>query len=305
MATHVVILGGSGMLGSMVADVLSRDPHLQVTATARSQSLAQVCTAQLPEASWHVFDCQHERTLSILNGADWVINAIGITKPLIHDDNSPEVERAIRVNALFPQLLGRWAEQTGTRILQIATDCVYSGAKGGYVESDAHDALDVYGKTKSLGEAHYPSLHHLRCSIIGPEPKERKFLVEWFLSQPPNKELNGFINHEWNGVTTLQFARICHGVITRNLELPHLQHVVPSGTMSKADILVEFAAAYRRRDITIRRIEAGTVVDRTLKTENEGLNHVLWDAAGYQQPPTVGHMIREMARYEPRIVRLD
>jgi dTDP-4-dehydrorhamnose reductase len=305
MATRVVILGGSGMLGSMVADVLSRDARLQVTATARSQSLAQVCTTQLPEASWHVFDCQVERTWSVLNGADWVINAIGITKPLIHDDNPAEVERAIHVNALFPQLLGKRAEQTGTRILQIATDCVYSGARGSYVERDAHDALDVYGKTKSLGEAHYPDLHHLRCSIIGPEPKERKFLVEWFLSQGPNKELNGFINHQWNGVTTLHFARICQGVITRNLELPHLQHVVPSGSMSKADMLIELAAAYKLPDITVRRVEAGTVVDRTLQTENEGLNQVLWDAAGYQQPPTVGDMIREMARYERRIVKLD
>src|SRR5205807_2041182 len=110
---------------------------------------------------------------------------------------------------------------------------------------------------------------HLRCSIIGPEPKEHKFLVEWFLGQAPNKELNGFINHEWNGVTTLHFARICQGVITHDLELPHLQHVVPTGTMSKADMLVQFAAAYGRRDITVRRVEAGAVVDRTLQTENE------------------------------------
>ena len=66
----------------------------------------------------------------------------------------------------------------GARVLQIATDCVYSGAQGAYVETDLHDALDVYGKTKSLGECQEPNVYHLRCSIIGPEPKDFKFLIE-------------------------------------------------------------------------------------------------------------------------------
>src|SRR5436190_133310 len=83
------------------------------------------------------------------------------------DVRPSEVERAVDVNARLPHLLGELARGADARILQIATDCVYSGSRGEYVESDPHDALDVYGKTKSLGESFQETVHHLRCSIIG------------------------------------------------------------------------------------------------------------------------------------------
>ena len=82
--------------------------------------------------------------------------------------------------------------------MQIATDCVYSGKKGSYNEDDLHDALDVYGKTKSLGEAQSPNLLNIRCSIIGPEQGKHVSLLEWFLTQEPGAKLQGFAHHHWN-----------------------------------------------------------------------------------------------------------
>ena len=93
---------------------------------------------------------------------------------------------------MLPHQLARKAESSGAKVIQIATDCVYSGKKGEYVESDEFDPLDVYGKTKSLGEVTSPGVYHLRCSIIGPEPKEHKFLLDWFLGQPKNARVNGY-----------------------------------------------------------------------------------------------------------------
>ena len=183
-------------------------------------------------------------------------------------------------------------------MLQIATDCVYSGAKGAYTESDLHDALDVYGKTKSLGETYLPSVSHLRCSIIGPEPKDFKFLIEWFRRQPNGAQVNGFTNHLWNGVTTLHFARVCEGVICKNIALPHLQHLVPAESETKSEMLRDFAEAYARPDIIIRDVEAKTVIDRTLSTSNIELNDALWRAAGYDQPPTVRQMIHELGAFD-------
>ena len=95
-------------------------------------------------------------------------HAIGVIKPYIRDDDAAAVERALRVNGLFPHILARAAERSGCRVLQIATDCVYAGTIGNYREAAPHDALDVYGKTKSLGEVNSAAVHHLRCSIIGP-----------------------------------------------------------------------------------------------------------------------------------------
>jgi dTDP-4-dehydrorhamnose reductase len=177
---------------------------------------------------------------------------------------------------------------------------VYSGKEGGYTEQAPHDALDVYGKTKSLGETFHPGVAHLRCSIIGPEPKDFKFLIEWFRKQPHGANVNGFRNHQWNGVTTLQFARLCGGIIREDLILPHLQHVVPSGTVTKAQMLRDFAEVYERGDIAIQEVDAKTIVDRTLATSNPDLNSALWRAAGYSQPPTVTEMIRELGRFEYR-----
>ncbi|MGB8769288.1 MAG: sugar nucleotide-binding protein [Candidatus Korobacteraceae bacterium] len=300
---NVTILGGSGMLGSMVADVLSRDPDLKVSATVRSGMLADHFAQSLPEVDWRVFEAASAERYAILGaikGAHWIINAIGITKPYAHDDNPVEVENAIRLNSLFPYELAACALTSGAKVLQIATDCVYSGHRGSYSETDVHDPLDVYGKTKSLGEVLYPGTNCLRCSIIGPEPKSYVFLIEWFRRQPHGAVLNGFINHQWNGVTTLHFARLCIGAIKSGIPLSRLQHVIPSGSLSKHDLLRTFVAHFQRPDIRISPTEAKTVVDRTLSTKYEDVNRNLWVQAGYGEPPTIPAMIAELANFDYR-----
>lgn len=297
---NVVVLGGSGMLGSMVVDVLRREQGLQVSATVRGAALAQHYARQAPDVDWRLLDCNAPPAgiRDAIAGADWVVNAIGITKPYAHDDNPEQVENAIRINAVFPYELAAAAREAGARVLQIATDCVYSGQQGGYSECSPHDALDVYGKTKSLGEVLYPGTHCLRCSIIGPEPKCYVFLIEWFRRQAQQAQVNGFVNHQWNGVTTLQFARLCAGAIREDLALPHLQHVIPAGSISKCELLEVFGREFARPDIEVRPVEAKTVVDRTLSTTNQDLNAALWAAAGYTRPPTVPEMVAELARFD-------
>ncbi len=294
----VAIIGASGMLGSMVLDVFSKANDYELLATVRAEKLVTDGRMRYPKIDWRRLDVENaevEEIKKALGDVDYVINAIGVTKPFIHDDNPDETQRALKVNSIFPHRLGR---AVNGQVLQIATDCVFSGAKGHYVESDKHDAYDVYGKTKSLGEAHLPNVHHLRCSIVGPETKGYAFLLEWFIRQPKNAKVNGFTNHQWNGVTTLHFAKVCMGVIERNISLGHLQHVIPSGAISKADMLQCFAKEYGRGDITINRTDAPTIIDRTLSTTNEKLNQTIWVAAGYSKRPTVPEMIAELAKYK-------
>lgn len=295
----VTVLGASGMLGAMVIKVLSEDSNLMVTGTVRDQS--NIAT-NLSNVTWKTLDAETatlDQISEVIGDSTWVVNAIGIIKPYIHDDNAAECERAIRINGLFPHLLAKAAEKTGAQVLQIATDCVYSGAKGNYVESDVHDALDVYGKTKSLGEVPAANMHHLRCSIIGPEIRNKVSLLEWFLGQPEGATVNGYTNHHWNGVTTHHYAKVCRGIIKENLQLGHLQHVIPGDRLSKADLLGCFAEAYDRTDITINPTTAEKVIDRTVETENEELNQKIWQAAGYATPPTLKQMVDEMAAYGP------
>ena len=165
----VVILGSTGMLGSMLTRVFAAAGEVDLIAVDRRTLDAAHATV--------------DDIAQVLHKAHWVINAMGITKPHIHDD-AREVERAIQVNAMFPHQLAHAARRTRTQVIQIATDCVFSGQTGQYTEADHHDATDVYGKTKSLGEVVRPGFYNLRCSIIGPEKKGHQSLLDWFLRQP-------------------------------------------------------------------------------------------------------------------------
>lgn len=249
----MIITGSTGMLGSMMAKVMPG---------------AKVLNRPALDAELN----------SEFGGGERIINCIGKIKPYCND-----IEAAIRVNALFPHSL-----PVGT--IQIATDCVYSGRKGNYTESDPHDALDVYGKTKSLGEAEH--LINLRCSIIGPELKNHTSLLDWFLAQ--EGEVNGFTNHLWNGITTYHFAKICQGIIKEGIELPPLQHIIPWDVVTKAELLEIIADKYHK-NIKVKRIDAPERINRTLKTNNFKLNAKLWKAAGYITPPTIEEMLEELA----------
>jgi dTDP-4-dehydrorhamnose reductase len=297
------VLGGTGMLGAMVADVLARDGGLDVVGTVREDPA--VWQQRWPWCRWVHLDAEQcsERGLgSLLVGFDWVVNAIGFIKQYIHDDNAGEVERAIRVNSLFPHILARAAEQVGSRVLQIATDCVWAGTRGSYLETDPHDALDVYGKTKSLGEVTSPVFFNLRCSAVGLEARSHVSLLDWFRLQPPNATVRGFVNHRWNGITTLAFARLCCGIMRSGPPAQGSQHVLPADTIAKGDLLVLMRRCLGRGDVRIDPVAAPEAVDRTLATRDVAENYRLWREAGYPGAPTIPQLIEELAAFKPRFM---
>ena len=287
--TRVLVLGATGMLGSMVTEVLAADPAMEVIGSVRGDAGAVESAAhELVQ-----FDARVDQPQ--LHGIDWVINCIGLIKQRMSDTAVEDVRSAIEINALFPMRLAEAAEASGTRVLQIATDCVFSGLDGGYSEESPHDAHDVYGKTKSLGEVVSPAVQHLRCSIVGPERAGRVSLLSWFLHQQPGSTVQGYRNHRWNGVTTLHFARLARAVIASGLSLPPRMHVIPRDVVSKAELLRHFASSYRH-DVQVVERDTETKTDRTLTTRFGALNEQLWASAGYSAPPTIAQMVEELAQ---------
>jgi len=265
MKKRVVVLGTTGMLGSMVFEHLKKNSDLTVSGTTRETLDAERFARG--ETQFR-FD------------ADYVINCIGVIKPFCKDNDAEGVRRAIHINALFPHRLASEAKRAGARVIQIATDCVYSGTKGSYTETDAHDALDVYGKTKSLGEVFDRSLLNIRCSIIGPEIKNKVSLLEWFLGQPAGSELKGFSHHVWNGVTTLQFAKVCERILSDDklydglLTASPTHHFVPNTTVTKFELLKLMNRAFKR-DYVIQDVNnIGPSVDRTLSSNFRMLGEI-------------------------------
>ncbi|MEJ2249674.1 MAG: SDR family oxidoreductase [Candidatus Lokiarchaeota archaeon] len=270
---NVLVLGVSGMLGSMVFDYLKKNQDLNVFGTVRNSKYKTKKVFMFDANDISQLEKKEIEDLNITH----IINCIGITKPFCKDDDSNGVKRAIRINANFPWELANYAKQRGIKILSIGTDCVYSGEKGTYKEDDPHDPLDVYGKSKSLGEVFDGSTLIIRCSIIGPElKKDKNFLLEWFLNQPNGGTIGGFAHHLWNGVTTLQFAQICEKIIESNsfddlMKISYLHHYIPNNTVNKYELMNIFDDVFDK-NLEINYInKEDQIVDRSLTTKYNAL----------------------------------
>ncbi|MFX0039517.1 MAG: dTDP-4-dehydrorhamnose reductase family protein [Promethearchaeota archaeon] len=275
--TNILVLGISGMLGSMVFDYLSANPNFNVYGTVRNSKFLKEKVYFFDANNISQLEDDHFLNLKI----EYIINCIGITKPFSKDDDPEGVQRAIRINADFPWKLSGYAKKYNIKIIQIGTDCVYSGKKGKYTENDPHDPLDVYGKTKSLGEVFDGSMLIIRCSIIGPEIKnEKNFLLEWFLNQPDRGTIGGFEHHIWNGVTTLQFAQLCEKIIVKNvydqiLYKSFIHHYIPNNIVNKYQLMHIFNDIFEK-DLKINRInKPEQKVDRSLDSIYSDLNNLM------------------------------
>jgi dTDP-4-dehydrorhamnose reductase len=282
--TNVLIFGGTGMLGHAVLDEFRGfEGTVKFTSRTGSGIPFNVLTDSVKSLASHI------------RAGDYIINCLGITKPHIDDANQQDVARATQVNSLFPAELALFAEHADAKIIQIATDCVFSGSKGHYLETDTHDAEDVYGKSKSKGEVISPNVMHIRVSTIGREINRSTLLLEWVLSHPQGATIPGFTNHFWNGVTTNHFAKVVRGIIELNEFKPGLSHLVPGNELSKAELVIKIAAAFGRSDLIVKDTESGKPINRTLATNDPELNKRLWGGAGYPEIPTIEQLIAEIA----------
>ena len=285
-------MGATGMLGTAVMnEFLNFEGDVVVTSRGKKPEGLPNSISQLS------FDATTDAPAAAFKGlgkVDFVVNCIGIIKPHISDSDDKQRLNALQINSLFPQKLADWASETGAKVIQIATDCVFSGHKGSYLESDAHDALDVYGKSKSLGEVPNPSMMHLRVSIIGPEVGRSTSLLEWVRNQPQGAQIFGFTDHVWNGVTTTHFGKIARGIIDSNLFKAGVFHIIPGNRLPKDKLVEKIASVFGRNDIEIQPKASGNTVDRTLETIDTEFNVMLWAAAGYETPPTIERMLEEI-----------
>jgi len=260
------------MLGSMLNIYFQRKTDFGVYATHRKKtdyrkSLFFLDVEKDPY--------QLEKTIDKIGNLDYIINGIGIIKPYCKDDDVPGRYKAIKVNSMFPFILKSIAEKNNIKVIQIATDCVYSGKDGKYVESSPHDPLDVYGKTKSLGEVYTGEFLNLRCSIIGPETKEKSSLFEWVLGNSNGSTVNGFTHHLWNGLTTLQFSQICHKIICEDINFDklinesNLFHCILNETVNKYQLVSLISSIFNIELNVVPVDNIGEPIDRSLSSERK------------------------------------
>lgn len=168
-----------------------------------------------------------------INPETVIINACG-TIPQASKNYALGERIYIKVNAVFPNLLALLAEKYGAQMIHSTTDCVYDGVKGDYSEIDPHSALSIYGISKSVGEPANCTV--IRTSIIGEELNNQRSLLEWAKSNR-NREVKGYVNHYWNGITCFQYAKVIDHIIDHKLFWKGVRHIVSPTTVSKYTLL--------------------------------------------------------------------
>lgn len=287
----MAILGSTGMLGSTLSKYLTTD-QIEVWEFNRvGKSVVKGNNARF-------LDVTSEESISRFlreEKFDFVVNGVGLIKQLINEDSEEHTNLAYLINSSFQQILNEYSQDSSTPVIQIGTDCVYSGSEGSYDETSKFDCSDVYGLSKVDGENRSKSLMILRTSIVGHELNSTVSLMDWFSNLEPNAKVRGYTNHFWNGVTTLSFARIVGGIIRTGSFESGTMHVVPADQVSKYQLLKEFQLAFGRSDVSVEPIAHDTSINRTLSTIYPEQNSGLWSQAGYNKIPTVHEMVQEYA----------
>ncbi|WP_415278472.1 sugar nucleotide-binding protein [Candidatus Pelagibacter sp. Uisw_094] len=290
----IIILGSTGMLGSEVLKVFLDSKRYKIFASIRNQKQKKNFKLNnLNEITFFKFDARIdnvEKLKKYITKNTIIINCIGIIKPQINETKQDSVYNAIKINSAFPHQLHKRFEKN--KIYQIATDCVYSGKKGLYNENDIHDAEDIYGKSKSLGEVNSKNFYNIRTSIIGKELNSIKSLYEWFLSQKEKSKLNGFKNHSWNGLTTNAFAKVIISIIQNKIYLPPNIHVMPNDIINKYEMLNIFKKK-TKKNINIKSITAEKRINRTLSTMYPSIVKKIWLGTEYKRVPNLKDLILE------------
>ena len=244
----IYVLGASGMLGKYVSTYFRTSGFYVADINRDKLDASNITQEELHAKLFHLG----------LKKEDVIINCMGTIKPRI--DALGDLN-GILVNSVFPRMLANVSEAVGAHLIHPTTDCVYSGLKGSYNEDDKYDVSDVYGMSKAMGEPSNCTV--VRTSIIGEEVGQGRSLVEWIKSSA-GQTVNGFTNHNWNGVTCLQFAKICEQIITTNDYWMGIKHL-HSNVLDKQQ-LVETVSKVYDLNITVVPKETPVKCDRSMST---------------------------------------
>lgn len=275
----LVVLGSKGMLGHTICKYFKMisDPNIKLIEICRNDFDA------LADPITKISDIVMENI--IYDKMDVVIiNAIGMI-PQAGNKYSITNDNYQKINKDFPHKVADVCELYRWKLIHPTTDCVYTGSKGLYVETDPHDEGSIYGRSKSEGE---PLKHTvIRSSIIGEEISNNRSLLEWVKSNKGG-EIMGFCNHYWNGITCLQYSKIIHTIISENLFWEGVRHILSPRTVSKYELVEMINNVYDLK-IKINPHNTATTIDKSLNT--------IYDTNSIFKIPDLLDQINEMKNF--------
>jgi len=226
----ILILGADGMIGHKMAQSLS---HFDLYLNSRSHS--KYLQEHFPNSTLSNFDFLNQNIEDLLEkiSPDYLINAMGITIRRGASDN----KETNLINSHLPKKIDFWCKENQKKQIHFSTDCVFSGDKGNYNDLDLPDAKDHYGKSKGEGEINSMSTLTIRSSMIGKEIYNKTELLEWVISNK-NKNIKGFDNAIYSGVTTLWMSNTVNEIIKNYPDLRGIYNI-SSPPISKYDLITK------------------------------------------------------------------
>jgi dTDP-4-dehydrorhamnose reductase len=292
MSGGVLVLGANGMLGHKLLQRLP--PHLGVLGAVRRLSPPIEEVARSAGARLIGYDdITHPGTIQRLlreTAPSVIVNCIGAIK---QRDTDPQT--MVAVNSTLPHTLADACAAGGVRLIHLSTDCVFSGRRGAYEESDVPDPVDLYGQSKLDGEVGGAGVLTLRTSMVGRELQGFHSLMEWFLGQAPNATVTGYRNAIFSGLTTNALASEIGRIIVSHPDLSGIFQV--SAAPIDKCALLRLLGNIMRPDITVVPVD-DPHIDRSLRSDCYG------KASGYLAP-SWQTMIDEVSRDPTPYARLQ
>lgn len=266
----LLIMGGNGMAGHMLVDYFRLQGRHQVFYTTRNNSDDGGLIVDMTDS--HLIEQLIEMVRPHV-----IINAVGV----LNQEAEKNPIDAYYINGILPHRIRNVADRIGARVMHISTDCVFSGTRGSYTETDAPDGMTVYAMSKALGEIHSQGHLTIRTSIIGPEIRAHRIgLLDWFLKQ--KGDILGYQQVFWNGITTLELAKSMDFFLEK--ELSGLIHLVQSKPINKYDLLLLFQVIWDKGDVRILP-DTRLTQDKTLVNTRKDLHY---------EVPSYEMMLREL-----------
>jgi dTDP-4-dehydrorhamnose reductase len=279
---RILILGADGMLGHQLVCSF-KDRHDVAGTVRRIPPAADASKDWHPQRLFPGVDLRDIASVERVFEAflpEAVVNAAGIVK---QRNEAKYAIESIEVNALLPHRLADVCSRAGVRMIHLSTDCVFSGDRGNYADDALHDARDLYGRTKSLGEVSGEGVMTLRTSIIGLELGRKKSLIEWFLAQ--SGVIRGFTQAIYSGFTTVEMARIIERLLVSTSPISGISNV-------SSDPIDKFALLEGLRKRLGHPVEI--VPDSSFRCDRS-LDSTAFRARFRYQPPTWDAMLDELA----------
>lgn len=291
------ITGASGMLGAALVSRLSRT--LKVFATSRSRGV------EGKNIEWNCFDLTDVVLLNQwleTSQLDVIVHCAAIVDVDLCEE---DVSAATDLHVKTTEIIANYINFNKGVLIYISTDSVFDGEKQtSYSESDLTNPLNIYAKTKLMGEEIVLSINNgtvLRTNIIGWTQKSNSSFVEWVLKSLINNiPLNLFYDVYFSPLTVVELSLIIEKIIYNPFY--GLYNCGSRGSISKYDFGKKMAEIFEIFGSNINRISVDDLNLKAKRPKNMTLNSdKISNKLNYNIPNPVDSIMQLKKQYQMRL----